>query len=149
MQIQELGHVVLNVRNLEDSLHFYRDRLGLRMTGEMGRATFLAGAAGRTHHELLLIEVGPDAERGRLGLNHLAFRIGTTDDELRSALSDLESRGVVPTRIVDHGGVSHSAFFDDPDGNNVELYIDVQPVWHPGLVDASRGLGRGGTPFTP
>ena len=46
MQIQELGHVVLNVRNLEDSLGFYRDRLGLHITGEMGRAAFLAGAAG-------------------------------------------------------------------------------------------------------
>ncbi|HEX3243993.1 MAG TPA: VOC family protein [Chloroflexota bacterium] len=149
MQIQELGHVVLNVRNLDDSVGFYRDRLGLHITGEMGRAAFLAGAAGRTHHELLLIEVGPDAERGRLGLNHLAFRIGTSDDELRTALADLADKGVKPTRVVDHGGVSHSAFFDDPDGNNVELYIDVQPAWHPGLVDASRGLGRGGTPFTP
>ena len=148
MQIQELGHVVLNVRNLDDSLDFYRDRLGMQTTGEMGRATFLAGAAGRTHHELLLIEVGSDAERGRLGLNHIAFRVGTTDDDLRNALTELESRGVTPTRVVDHGGVSHSAFFDDPDGNNVELYIDVQPAWQPGLEDASRGLGRGGTPIT-
>src|SRR3954471_12087141 len=136
MQIQELGHVVINVRNLEDSVDFYRDRLGLHITGEMGRAAFLAGAAGRTHHELLLIEVGPDAERGRLGLNHLAFRVGTTDDELRGALAELKARGVSPTPVGDHGGVSHSAFVDDPDGNTVELYIDVQPNWRAGLADA-------------
>jgi len=148
MNVQELGHVVLNVRNLEDSLTFYRDRLGMQTTGEMGRAKFLVGASGRTHHELLLIEVGPDADRGRLGLNHIAFRVGTTDDDLCAALAELETRGVTPTRVVDHGGVSHSAFFDDPDGNNVELYIDVQPAWRPGLEDESRGLGRGGTPIT-
>lgn len=149
MQIQELGHVVLSVRSLDDSVHFYRDQLGLNVTGQMNRAMFLAGATARTHHELLLIEIGPDAERGKLGLNHIAFRLGTTDDELRGALTELEMRGVTPNRIVDHGGVTHSAYFEDPDGNSVELYIDVQPNWHAGLVDGDRGLGRGGTPFIP
>lgn len=147
MQVQELGHVVLSVRDVEASARFYRDQLGLHQVAQMGQALFLAGAAERTHHELLLVQAEPDAERGGLGLNHLAFRIGTTDDELRSTLAELEAQGVTPVRVVDHGGVTHSAYFMDPDGNRVELYIDVQPTWHPGMIDGNRGLGHGGTPL--
>lgn len=148
MQIKELGHLVLNVRNVDESARFYRDQLGMAQVAEMGRALFFAGAEGRTHHELLLMEVGPDAERGKLGLNHFALRVGTTDAELRDALDELAGRDLRPNRVVDHGGVTHSAYFSDPDGNTVELYIDVEPAWRPGTADAARGLGRGGTPIT-
>ncbi len=148
MQIKELGHIVLNVRNLDDSARFYRDQLGMCQVAEMGRALFFAGAEGRTHHELLLMEVGPDAERGKLGLNHFALRVGATDSELKDALDELAGRDLKPNRVVDHGGVTHSAYFNDPDGNTVELYIDVDPAWRPGVPEAARGLGRGGTPIT-
>ncbi|MSQ09639.1 MAG: VOC family protein [Dehalococcoidia bacterium] len=148
MQIKELGHIVLNVRNLDDSARFYRDQLGMCQVAEMGRALFFAGAEGRTHHELLLMEVGPDAERGKLGLNHFALRVGATDGELKDALDELAGRDLKPNRVVDHGGVTHSAYFSDPDGNTVELYIDVDPAWRPGVPEAARGLGRGGTPIT-
>jgi catechol 2,3-dioxygenase len=139
---------VLNVRNLDDSARFYRDQLGMAQVAEMGRALFFAGAEGRTHHELLLMEVEPDAERGKLGLNHFALRVGTSDAELRSALEELATRDLRPNRVVDHGGVTHSAYFSDPDGNTVELYIDVEPAWRPGSADTACGLGRGGTPIT-
>jgi len=148
MQIKELGHLVLNVRNLDESARFYRDHLGMAQVAEIGRALFFAGAEGRTHHELLLMEVGPDAERGKLGLNHFALRVGSTDAELREALDELAGRELRPNRVVDHGGVTHSAYFADPDGNTVELYIDVEPAWRPGQTDPARGLGRGGTPIT-
>jgi catechol 2,3-dioxygenase-like lactoylglutathione lyase family enzyme len=54
----ELGHVVFYVRDLQRSLAFHRDGVGLRCVGELfgGRAAALTG--GRTHHELLLIEAG-------------------------------------------------------------------------------------------
>ena len=85
MKIQELGHAVLYVRDLERSRHFYRDVLGFpEIPGGMpGAAAF---GSGRTHHELLLIEVGADAQpipAGRhVGLYHLGLKIGTTDHEL-------------------------------------------------------------------
>lgn len=151
MQIQELGHLVLNVRDLEKSARFYGDLLGMRQVAEMGgRAFFFAGAGGRTHHELLLIQAeDPTAERGRIGLNHFALKVGTEDAELKAALNELALRDVRPDRVVDHGGVTHSAYFTDPDGNTVELYIDVQPAFRPGqTADATRGLGKGGTPIT-
>ena len=53
----ELGHVVYYVRDLDASVRFYHQALGLQVSGKIfnGRAALLTG--GRTHHELLLIEV--------------------------------------------------------------------------------------------
>ena len=139
MKIQELGHAVLYVRDLERSRHFYREVLGFPEIGDAmpGAAAF---GGGRTHHELLLIEVGTDAQpipAGRhVGLYHLGLKIGTTDDELRAAVHELEAAGVTLVGASDHT-VTHSLYIQDPDGNELELYIDVQPeVWRedPGAV---------------
>lgn len=122
----ELGHVVFYVRDLARSLAFYRDAVGLQVVGELfgGRAAALSG--GRTHHELLLIEVG-EAQgplRGRrIGLYHVGWKIGDTLDELRAMKQRLASRGIGVVAAVDHH-VSQSLYLHDPDGNEVELYVD-------------------------
>jgi catechol 2,3-dioxygenase len=142
----ELGHAVLYVRDLERSRHFYGEILGLPEiapaqfgSGGPGAAAF---SGGRTHHELLLIEVGPSAASPppgrRTGLYHLGFKIGTTDDELRDAIRELHDAGVTIVGASDHT-VTHSLYVEDPDGNELELYIDVQPErWRddPALVMA-------------
>ena len=63
MRIHELGHLVLYVRDLERSRRFYRDVLGWNeIRGEVPLPVPAAAfSSGRTHHELLLIEVGPAA----------------------------------------------------------------------------------------
>jgi catechol-2,3-dioxygenase len=92
-----------------------------------------AFSSGRTHHELLLIEVGEGADPipsgRRVGMYHFGLKIGTTDDELRDALKDLLDAGVQVVGTADHT-VTHSLYIVDPDGNEIELYIDVQPeIW--------------------
>jgi len=127
------------VRDVERSRHFYGDVLGFRpIPGVQGPVALFS--SGRTHHELLLIEVGAQAEpvaRGHhLGLYHFGLKVGTTDDELRDALATLQRNDVTIVGSSDHG-VTHSLYIEDPDGNEIELYIDVQPEhWRtdPGAV---------------
>jgi catechol 2,3-dioxygenase len=131
MEVKDLGHVVLFVADLERSRRFYGDVLGFKELATMGsQAVVFASASGRTHHELLLIEVGSDATPipggRRLGMYHFGLKIGESDDELRAALGELEAAGVPVVGTSDHG-VTHSAYILDPDGNEIELYIDVQP----------------------
>ena len=130
MVVQELGHVVLYVRDVARSRAFYRDVLGWRDITPEGEMPIAMFSGGRTHHELLLIEVGADAApvpRGRrVGLYHFGLKVGTTDDELRGALAKLRAAGVPVLGATDHG-VTHSLYIADPDGNEIELYIDVQP----------------------
>jgi catechol 2,3-dioxygenase len=141
MEIKELGHLVLYVSDLSTSAAFYRDILGWRPVDPdaplVGAAAF---SSGRTHHELLLIEVGPDAKPipagRRVGLYHFGLKVGDTDDDLRAALETVRAHGVTVVGASDHT-VTHSLYLLDPDGNEIELYVDVPDAdWahHPELM---------------
>lgn len=129
MHIQELGHVVLYVTDITRMADFYRDTLGFP---EVARDTYTAlFSGGRTHHELLLIQTGgsPSPERHRgPGLYHIGFKIGDKPEVIREALDHLEERGVAIIGTADHT-VTHSLYILDPDGNELELYVDVSDVW--------------------
>ncbi|MBI3771819.1 MAG: VOC family protein [Gammaproteobacteria bacterium] len=122
----ELGHVVLYVRNLEKSVSFYHRVVGLQVTGKIfgGRAAILTG--GRTHHELLLIEVGeaPGPLTGRrLGLYHIGWKVGDSIEALKAARQRAQEAGYQIDGAADHT-ISKSLYLRDPDGNEAELYID-------------------------
>jgi catechol 2,3-dioxygenase len=148
VEVKELGHLVLYVRDLGRSVHFYRDVLGWRpiFGGDDGPLAFPVAAfsapSNRTHHELLLIEVGAQAtpipHGPRVGLYHFGLKVGDSDDELRDALATLQANDVTVLGASDHT-VTHSLYIADPDGNEIELYIDVPGVdWKsdPSLVAA-------------
>jgi catechol-2,3-dioxygenase len=132
MEVKELGHLVLYVRDLERSVAFYRDLLGwTQVSPEVPGMPAAAFSSGRTHHELLLIEVGHQAQPipagRRVGLYHFGLKVGDSDDELREALARVQEAGATIVGSSDHT-VTHSLYIQDPDGNEIELYIDVPGV---------------------
>lgn len=132
MKSHYLGHVVFYVKDLERSLAFYRDLLGFKEVGRIFGGAAAALTSGRTHHELLLIEVGeaPAPPSGRrLGLYHIGIKIGDSLEELRAAKKELEQAGIRISGMSDHT-VSQSLYLHDPDGNEVELYVDAdEAIW--------------------
>jgi catechol 2,3-dioxygenase len=132
MRAHYLGHVVFYVKDLERSLAFYRDLLGFKEVGRIFNGAAAALTSGRTHHELLLIPVGdaPGPAQGRRrGLYHIGIKVGDSLDELRAAKRELEQAGVTIDGMSDHT-VSQSLYVRDPDGNEVELYVDADPaIW--------------------
>ena len=132
MQAHYLGHVVFYVKDLQRSLAFYRDLLGFKEVGRIFNGAAAALTSGRTHHELLLIQVGdaPGPAQGRRrGLYHIGIKVGDSLDELRSAKQELEQAGVTIEGMSDHT-VSQSLYLRDPDGNEVEVYVDGdESVW--------------------
>ena len=131
MRTHYLGHIVFYVRELETSLKFYEKILGLKRI-EGGDLSFKAAAltSGRTHHELLLIEIGdaPGPPPGpRRGFYHAGFKIGDSLDELKKAYHELYSAGIQVKGMSDHT-ISKSIYLHDPDGNEIELYVDDPDV---------------------
>ena len=131
MKVHELGHIVLYVRDLSRSRHFYREVLGWNEIdgGDVPLGVPAAAfTSGRTHHELLLIEVGPSAAPippgRRIGMYHFGLKVGDNDDDLRGVVAHLAEHGVAISGASDHT-VTHSLYIADPDGNEIELYVDV------------------------
>src|SRR5258708_37536326 len=128
MQVKELGHLVLYVRNLERSRRFYGDVLGwkeITVPGEEIGFPAAAFSSGRTHHELLLIEVGEDAtpipKGRRVGMDHFGLKIGETDAELPKARHQLEGAGARLVGTADPTNTP-SLHIGDPGGHAVNRY---------------------------
>lgn len=132
-----IGHVHLKIRNLQQSVAFYRRYLGLEVTEQVGEAmAFLS--AGDRHHELALQEVGSAAASPRrrdVGLYHVAFEVPD-----QTALADTFRKltaGGVNVHAVDHR-ISWALYFSDPDGNGIEVYWDTRAT----DLGTSRWEGR-------
>ncbi|MBI4609614.1 MAG: VOC family protein [Candidatus Rokubacteria bacterium] len=135
LRVTELGHVSLFVRDLEASIHFYRDVLGLKDVGrgKGGRIAFFS--AGPHHHDLSIelarIEGPTHASgagtrpKGAPGLYHIAFQLGTTLEELAEARRWVEAHGLEPFGEME-GRDSASFSIPDPDGHEIELYVDLR-----------------------
>ena len=130
MKIQSLGHVVLKVGSLARAEPFYAGLLGLPVCARFDQdgMKMLFFSLGN-HHDFALMEVGGESASAQAGpgLHHVAFRIGDDLDQLREAKARLEEAGVEVTPI-DHE-VTKSLYFNDPDGNNLEVYVDASNAW--------------------
>jgi len=129
MKIQSLGHVVVKVRNQQRAEAFYNGLLGIPIVTRLASPVMTFFTLGN-HHDFAIAVVGddaPDAPENCPGLAHVAFKIGTSIDELREAKLHLEAAGFA-VEAYDHE-VNKAIYFKDPDSNMVELYVDTSDVW--------------------
>ena len=149
MHVQTLGHVVLKVRDLKRSEDFYSGTLGMRIILRLSepRMTFFSLGTPGNHHDFALMELGFDAPSpgdGTTGLAHVAFKIGVSGEELGLARSELHESG---TRILYEAERSHTKSIHvlDPDGNEIELYVDTSGA---GREPVGNGLLESGVSST-
>jgi catechol-2,3-dioxygenase len=76
------------------------------------------------HHRVAFMATGSDVRptSGHTGLHHVAFTYATLAD-LLATYTRLRDKGLTPFWCVNHGPTT-SLYFEDPDGNHIELQID-------------------------
>ncbi len=129
-QLRKIGHVVLNVSDLEASVRFYTGVLGLEVSDRYPDSMVPGGMVfmrcNPDHHGVAL--VGGASTLERTSLNHFAFEVGTPDEVFR-ARAWLREQGVP---IVFEGrrraGCQLAVEFQDPDGNNLEIYWGIDQI---------------------
>jgi catechol 2,3-dioxygenase len=136
-----IGHVHLKVSDLERSIAFYKDVLGLELQSRYGpQAAFLSFDG--YHHHLGLntwqSAGGPRPTPESTGLFHTAF-LYVDRPALARAVAHVIASGVALEGAADHG-VSEAVYFSDPDGNGIELYRDRAPQDWPRTADGQLAM---------
>jgi catechol 2,3-dioxygenase len=122
-----LGHVNFRVKDLERSIAFYRDVLGLVQTGGFpGKAAFFSSNPAYYHQIVLTATPSGEPPVGRaIGLDHLAVNL-PTKEAFAIAVKRLVDNNVTITGTADYG--HHLAvYLKDPDGIGIELAWDRDP----------------------
>jgi catechol 2,3-dioxygenase len=139
--IDHIARVDLRVRDIDSSLGFYRDVVGLEVVDRGDETVSLRSPEGPVFLTLRSSGVTAPADPSATGLYHIAIRFPT-----RAALGDALARLVAADYRIGAGdhGVSEALYIDDPDGNGVELYRD-RPVeeWPAPAGDALVGMTTG------
>ncbi len=113
-------HTMVRVTDIETSLRFYRDALGLdllsRRDHEAGRFTlvFLAAPGDHSAQVELTHNWDPEAYNGGRNFGHLAYAV----DDIYAACQRLADHGVIINRPPRDGRM---AFVRSPDNISVEL----------------------------
>ncbi len=127
VKVRKINHLVLRVRDVERTIRFYRDILGMEVIGQVGPD----GKAGvffkftDNHHDLACFALGPHAEGpfdNQVGMYHVALEVATLE-ELVAARDELARVGAL-VGMSDHS-VSKSLYVKDPDGTELEILWNV------------------------
>ena len=148
-----INHLVLNVRDIEESHAFWTEIMGFKQVGELRprpdrpnppKMRFYSGdhEGKMQHHDLALMEMPnlpPPAAwsmaSSQLAINHVAITLPSREAWLKQ-IAFLQSKGIPFHRRINHG-MTHSVYISDPNGYGIEVLYELpREVWE-GDIDAA------------
>lgn len=143
LQAPQLSEIVIKTRHFEAIRHWYETMLGIKpffvrpagpepsWTGALSVAFYRLHVAFPYTQVLGIFEVPGVGERsvqtaGDPGLHHMQFRNASLT-ELFERYDVMKAAGILPRRTFNHGPGT-SFYYEDPDGNTVELSSTNFPV---------------------
>jgi glyoxylase I family protein len=119
--ITGLAHICFGVSDLEESIAFYRDKLGLSpafdfINDKGERFGIYLHIGGRNFIELF--KGTPEQLDPKQSYKHFCLEV----DDIQSTASEIRKHGVEVSEVKMGGDNSWQAWLSDPDGNRIELH---------------------------
>lgn len=126
--IKGLAHVCFTVSDLDRSLAFYRDTLGMALAFEFRnekgeRFGVYLSFGGRNFLELFQGGLQPPAE-GQ-SFRHICLEVA----DINQSVAELKARGVEVTEVKLGSDNTWQSWLSDPDGNRIELHQYTEKSW--------------------
>ena len=118
----KFAHVVLKTSRYDEMVAWWKDFLGAEARHENGFITFLS--YDEEHHRMAIANIPnlEDQNRVASGVEHFAFTYESLD-ALFEQFEHMKNKGQSPYWTINHG-MTLSAYYRDPDGNQVETQFD-------------------------
>ncbi len=141
-------HAAIRVRDLEAAKQWYGDVLQMKLSDEFPGMGIFVRFGEHYHHDLAIFKADPEAPQPHpeaVGLAHIALLVDTLDG-VKEWYDWLNAKGVNVVNSSDHG-VTRSIYFEDPDGNQFEIYCDNPDFnWRTGGLTIRDPLDLSKTP---
>ncbi|HEX9709567.1 MAG TPA: VOC family protein [Candidatus Thermoplasmatota archaeon] len=142
-------HIALATNHMENTIRFYRDLLGFRLTAAMGEPGFrhyffsIDGTSGVAFFEWPDVEHFPKKPHGApvvgpFSFDHLSFGV-ESDDDLWRIRDRLEAAGFEVSEVIDHG-ICHSLYSFDPNDIPIEFAAPTGLAGSDLVIDDSHAL---------
>jgi len=120
-KVAKLGYVALQSANIEASVHFFENVLGLELTEKIGESYYFRAWGDFQHHTL---SISP-GEKGKV--THIGFRTKSAEDVAQFA-NLIREKGIDVQNIAawTTPGIGEAIRFVAPSGHNLELYYDIE-----------------------
>ena len=126
-KIRRVGHLVLRVKDIERSSRFFEDVLHFPVVAQNERGMVFFSTDVEDNHHMLALMPGKEGATmpspEHIGMQHVSFELGSFA-ELQEAYRAFKENGVNVCYTTYHG-ISKSVYFNDPDGNMLEVYCNV------------------------
>jgi catechol-2,3-dioxygenase len=124
-----LHHITLRTTKKQELVDWYGVVAGLDVVFEFPFGAWLSNDAANHRFAVLAFPgMGEDPQKAdHAGIDHLAFEYASVED-LMSSYARLRDLGITPRMCLDHG-MTFSLYYQDPDGNSVELQVDGFGDW--------------------
>ena len=144
IKVRKLGHAVMVVNDIERTTKFWTEIMGFKVSDRNEQGMVFLHFGG-DHHTIGLASAREHSElpgRDRVGLDHLAFEVGSMDELFRTR-DFLKSKGIPITFEGRKGpGSNPGVEFLDPDGYKVEVYAGMDQIGEDGKSRPSEQWHR-------
>lgn len=119
-EVAKLGYVALQTTDLQASVHFFEDVIGLECTEQVGE-TYYFRAWGDFQHHTLSVTAGPEPK-----VTHIGFRTKKRE-HVQQFKEQFEAQGYAVQQIdaFTTPGIGEAIRFEAPSGHTLELYYDI------------------------
>jgi catechol 2,3-dioxygenase len=137
VKIKKLGHVGIFVKDIEKSKKFYTEILGFKVS-DVNEKGIVFLRCGTDHHDTVLIPLPKEKQepvsQNREEIQQISYEVDRVED-LREALRLLKEKGVTIVSGLQQRGPGNDKTIDflDPDGNNIQLYCEMDQIGWDGM----------------